>query len=525
MQHGMTTTAGWRFLPVLAGSLALSLACGDGAAQPECEEGSIDPRCEETGGPDAAGEKIPQCMDGIDNDGDGHIDYPNDPGCTHPHDDSEADDCPDGPLCPECSDGIDNDGDGLIDWPMDPGCTSAADPSELGSDCGNSVRLRQLPEGREAIGHVLQTEESALVSDECGGAGAETVYLLTVTEPSALRLRTSNLQTSFDTVLYVRSTCTEFDTELACAAGRELFLDRVDPGEYYLVVDALEADRSGTFKLEVDLFTPSGDACDAATPNCPPGLVCRLNNGVGLPAATETTCELPQCSDGVDNDGDGQIDFPNDPGCSSPEDNNESTCEFGNPGPGCTECGNGVDDDGDGLIDFPADPGCEFAADVSELDCNGNPDVAMITATPFTGSTTGKPHDTTPASCSSQTVSAADAAHFIAFPGELATLSITGNAAGTTFSHALYVRSTTCGSADIGCQTGFSTSPASLTLTDVAAGGYFVIVDGTFSTANGGYSFNVSAVVKTGQACDPGQVAAGIASCQGGGACTGGVCQ
>ncbi|WP_202320055.1 vWA domain-containing protein [Archaeoglobus neptunius] len=30
-----------------------------------------------------------------------------------------------------------------------------------------------------------------------------------------------------------------------------------------------------------------------------------------------------QCNDGIDNDGDGLIDYPNDPGCSSPQDNNE----------------------------------------------------------------------------------------------------------------------------------------------------------------------------------------------------------
>jgi hypothetical protein len=29
------------------------------------------------------------------------------------------------------------------------------------------------------------------------------------------------------------------------------------------------------------------------------------------------------CSDGVDNDGDGQIDYPNDPGCISRYDDNE----------------------------------------------------------------------------------------------------------------------------------------------------------------------------------------------------------
>lgn len=38
----------------------------------------------------------------------------------------------------------------------------------------------------------------------------------------------------------------------------------------------------------------------------------------------------PQCSDGVDNDGDNYIDYPNDPGCDSADDNNET-----DPGSGC----------------------------------------------------------------------------------------------------------------------------------------------------------------------------------------------
>ena len=35
------------------------------------------------------------------------------------------------------------------------------------------------------------------------------------------------------------------------------------------------------------------------------------------------TPRKPQCSDGIDNDGDGKIDFPNDPGCDSPADDDE----------------------------------------------------------------------------------------------------------------------------------------------------------------------------------------------------------
>jgi arylsulfatase A-like enzyme len=39
----------------------------------------------------------------------------------------------------------------------------------------------------------------------------------------------------------------------------------------------------------------------------------------------------PQCSDGVDNDGDGQTDFPNDPGCTDAEDNDETDGQTARP--------------------------------------------------------------------------------------------------------------------------------------------------------------------------------------------------
>lgn len=69
------------------------------------------------------------CADGLDNDGDGFFDYPEDPGCSSPADDDEYN-LADPPVLPACSDGLDNDGDGTIDYPNDPGCASAADDDE-----------------------------------------------------------------------------------------------------------------------------------------------------------------------------------------------------------------------------------------------------------------------------------------------------------------------------------------------------------------------------------------------------------
>jgi polyhydroxybutyrate depolymerase len=67
------------------------------------------------------------CNDGLDNDGDGLTDYPDDSGCTDASDRSEKDD-----SLP-CDDGADNDGDGWIDYPEDPGCFHPAAHLE---DCG-----------------------------------------------------------------------------------------------------------------------------------------------------------------------------------------------------------------------------------------------------------------------------------------------------------------------------------------------------------------------------------------------------
>jgi hypothetical protein len=65
------------------------------------------------------------CFDGVDNDSDGKIDFPDDPGCSSNLDDDETD-----IIFPACSDNTDNDGDGKIDFPDDLGCDSASDDDE-----------------------------------------------------------------------------------------------------------------------------------------------------------------------------------------------------------------------------------------------------------------------------------------------------------------------------------------------------------------------------------------------------------
>jgi hypothetical protein len=81
----------------------------------------------------AAPARLPACVDGVDNDGDGRVDFAADPGCADAYASLED---------PACDDGIDNDRDGRIDL-ADPGCWSAHARSETPApvSCGLGAEL------------------------------------------------------------------------------------------------------------------------------------------------------------------------------------------------------------------------------------------------------------------------------------------------------------------------------------------------------------------------------------------------
>ena len=83
-------------------------------------------------------------------------------------------------------------------------------------------------------------------------------------------------------------------------------------------------------------------------------------------------CVLPQCSDGIDNDGDGVTDGL-DFSCSGQADTDESSPR--------SMCQDGVDNDVDGKMDYPQDPGCTSLQDNEEYnvsDENTSPDDVMF---------------------------------------------------------------------------------------------------------------------------------------------------
>jgi hypothetical protein len=83
----------------------------------------------------------------------------------------------------------------------------------------------------------------------------------------------------------------------------------------------------------------------------------------GFAAWSRSPFDGPDCSDSVDNDGDGLADYPADLGCTDASDVSEKTP--------LVACDDGADNDGDGWADysttsFPRDPGCGSATGASE---------------------------------------------------------------------------------------------------------------------------------------------------------------
>ncbi len=216
------------------------------------------------------------CNDGLDNDTDGAIDFPEDPGCLSPGDPSEQNDCQDGLdndgdgdadhpaddgcVAPgdrteqfDCADGIDDDGDGYTDFPSDPGCASAQSPVE-NPECSDGL-------DNDGDGNLDHPADAQCVKPS---------------DQSELADCSDGLDNDGDGF-------TDFPSDSDCESNGDL-------SEHPQCSDGVDNDGDG------DVDYP------AAYPDC---------------VGADDPVEAAQCGDGVDNDGDGLVDFPGDPGCSS----------------------------------------------------------------------------------------------------------------------------------------------------------------------------------------------------------------
>ncbi|MGE3454747.1 MAG: hypothetical protein AB7O24_06535 [Kofleriaceae bacterium] len=453
-----------------------------------------------------------QCSDGRDNDGDGRKDYPADPGCFAPQQDDEVDECPDGTMCPECSDGVDNDDNGKTDYPDDPGCTSASDDYEFKTNpvaCGMGLRIEQLPTSGEATG-MLDSSSTSGMTFPCGSPDRPArAYELHLSQPQVVEISTDDARTTVNTVIDLRAqNCSDDGAHMTCSDDissqnlKSKLTASLPAGNYYVVVSGAEQSSTGPFYLRVTKHPGEGVACQSEA-DCGPGLACRV-----LPGQTDQACAKPMCNDGVDDDGDGDgAGYPEDPGCSSPIDNDEADdCPSG---PGCPACADGEDNDGDGTTDFPDDMSCGAASDVSEH-CASRDGVALLPGPVTMGSTAGAFDDVSP-TCA-DTTSGADLAYGL----ELPALSALQVRIDSSFFAAVVLLGETCSAPELTCELG-----SAFELTDVAAGNYFLVIDGYDDIEYGTFTLHVTGTIEPGASCEGDLAASGALACGPGYACKG----
>jgi hypothetical protein len=445
------------------------------------------------------------CGDAYDNDSDGIVDFPDEPGCLDLLDDLEDDDCPDGPLCPQCGNGVDDDGDTLIDFAGgDIGCEFGADDLEL-DECYPGKTISALDPVTGVTG--TTSGETNDTSGTCGGVDSpESVYAITIDVPlSEITFSTDNATTGFfDTILYVREgDCDSTSDQVACNDNISSFnthssvtFTPTDGETYFVFVDALWG-ATGTFHIDVSGVILPGGPCDPSIPtfSCTSGYACQETTpGSGF------LCLVAACSNGSDDDADGFIDWPLDPGCATTSDNAE---DFPNP---ITQCSNGIDDDLDGLTDYGGlDIGCTSAADDNEIDeCYPSVPVTMLDPdTGGTGTTIGA-LNSTGGSCGG-TDSPEDVwALRVNVP--LTSLTIdTDNAVTGFFDTILYVREDVCDTGvEVACNDNLSVSDSSsrVTFTPLTDHMYFIFVDSSWG-GTGAYQIDVSGTIAGGGECDP----------------------
>ena len=132
------------------------------------------------------------------------------------------------------------------------GCAAGA--CVVGPRAGTCDEPLVLPYGPAVTVQDDTTRGRALQQGTCGGANSgELVYRLDVPVAATLDIRSSG----FDTILYVRSTCGDTATQIACnnnstppGGGGSRIFRRFAAGTYYIVVDG-RGGRSGAFELSL----------------------------------------------------------------------------------------------------------------------------------------------------------------------------------------------------------------------------------------------------------------------------------
>lgn len=213
-------------------------------------------------------------------------------------------------VVPECQDGIDNDLDGLGDYPFDPGCISPTDLTE------NTDNLNLL---------LNPGFESGTSGWTFNGGGVDACAAPCVTPSRGSWAAYKNLVDGGNgTIRQSLSTTpgTAYFVEIGlatncCAIGNVTVSFGSTTG---VSVEGVGIDLGISYTFFSFIHTATSTTTELVIGGTATGGTFFIDDV----SVVELATGLPECSDGTDNDSDGQIDFPDDPDCDSPTDNSES---------------------------------------------------------------------------------------------------------------------------------------------------------------------------------------------------------
>ena len=380
---------------------APTVACNDGLDNDNdgLIDHPLDPGCSSPTDPDEVNSRSTQCSDGVDNDADGAVDYPADSSCSGHSDDSEGDwspscrlfrqvelrktvrfdeqnldpdafdvsDC--GPNCREYR--IGKDGDNYL---------SAGGPNSCGTSVNTARFIVNRPDliQRVTLSSVryddflsIRVNNQLVWSDPAGWMGGVSG------KPACVENRRAGFRGTVDLTHFFTGTApggtVQFEQTIYYRAKGEGFsrLRSYRVGSDRCVLSenisgncsSLEGDSRCTLQEEVvDGVTPwdqsraTGRSQDPSERSFSNTEGCTLlvtrpwwekERTYSCTGGRSGKVGLPECADGDDNDGDGNVDYPNDDGCGSYGDPSEDS-------EGCTQTGScvcGSDSDADGLVD------------------------------------------------------------------------------------------------------------------------------------------------------------------------------
>jgi hypothetical protein len=377
---------------------------------------------------------VQACADGEDNDEDNLVDA-NDPGCTDAFDADETDLA----EVPTCADGIDNDEDELTDYPNDPDCLALGDNTEA-LRCINRPTLDiTVPYDDEGVQYTILPSDFTIVDDQgtCAETtvGESTILSFDVPELSLLKIEL-NTESQEDYHVFLRSECDLAESEAFCFVGLgngfELQSNLLEAGRYFLFVK--KTSRFNTQPIQVGLRLVS---------------------------------QITECNDGLDNNQNALIDL-DDPGCFASEDSSEFFDDDVLP-----ECADSVDNDEDGQTDYPSDPECRGAGDnLEERLCLNNDAIEITTSGSYLISDLS--NDFHEPSCAFAT--GGEAVFYIPTTEQTFINVSVFDLDGSSASVYRTLKSTCDGAEELACE---GTGGGGISNFEVDEGGYFLIIDRT----------------------------------------------